>query len=68
MLPRNEGRVSVRHSRQVAKEALETEKKEGKVSEDVERRHLKELQKLTDDHVGQIDGLLKKKEEDVMEV
>lgn len=63
-----EGRVSVRHARQVAKEALAKAKGEGDLSEDEERRHLKELQKLTDEHVGKIDGLLKAKEEEVMEV
>lgn len=63
-----EGRVSIRHTRQVAKETLEAAKKEGELSEDDERRHLKELQRLTDDHVAKIDELLKVKEAEVMEV
>lgn len=63
-----EGRVSIRHARQVAKDALEAAKKGGDLSEDEERRHLKELQKLTDDEVAKIDGLLKSKEAEVMEV
>lgn len=63
-----EGRVSIRHTRQVVKETLEKAKKEGELSEDDERRHLKELQRLTDDHVAKIDELLKVKEAEVMEV
>ncbi|MGH7544717.1 MAG: ribosome recycling factor [Gemmatimonadota bacterium] len=63
-----EGRVSIRHSRQVAKDALEKARKAGEVSEDEERRHLKDLQKVTDDHIAKIDELLKVKEAEVMEV
>lgn len=62
-----EGRVSVRHARQMAKEALEKAKRDGEVSEDDERRHLKELQNLTDEHVAKIDAVLKTKEQEVME-
>ncbi|MBI4514054.1 MAG: ribosome recycling factor [Gemmatimonadetes bacterium] len=62
-----EGRVSVRHARQMGKEALEKAKRDGKVSEDDERRHLKELQNLTDEHVAKIDAVLKTKEQEVME-
>jgi ribosome recycling factor len=63
-----EGRVSIRHSRQVGKDALEKARKAGEMSEDEERRHLKDLQKVTDDHIGRIDELLKAKEAEVMEV
>jgi ribosome recycling factor len=63
-----EGRVSIRHARQVAKDALEKAKKAGTMSEDEERRHLKDLQKVTDDHVAKVDELLKAKEAEVMEV
>jgi ribosome recycling factor len=62
-----EGRVSVRHARQVAKEALEKARREGELSEDDERRHLKELQKETDEHIGRIDEMLKAKEKEVLE-
>lgn len=63
-----EGRVSIRHTRQVAKDALEKAKKGGTLSEDEERRHLKDLQKVTDDHIAKIDELLKAKEAEVLEV
>lgn len=62
-----EGRVSVRHARQAAKEVLEKARRDGKLAEDDERRQLKELQKLTDEYVARIDALLKAKEQEVME-
>jgi ribosome recycling factor len=63
-----EGRVSVRHVRHVAKKDLETMKREGEIGEDELHRRLHELQDLTDKHVATIDSLLAKKEEEVMEV
>jgi ribosome recycling factor len=42
--------------------------KEGDVGDDEERRAEERAQKLTDDHVKRIDELLKRKEEEIMEV
>ena len=42
--------------------------KEGMVGEDAERRAEEELQKVTDDHVREIDELLKRKEAEILEV
>ena len=60
-----EGRIAVRHART---DALSKVKKLEKISEDDKRHAEKEIQKLTDDHIKQIDGLLHAKEAEIMEV
>ncbi len=63
-----EGRVAVRNVRRHAKEALERLRKDGEVSEDDERRSERELQRLTDHHIEEIDTTLEHKEKELMEV
>ena len=63
-----EGRVAVRNVRRHSKEELERLKKDGEISEDDLTRSEKELQRLTDTHVAEIDGLLGHKEKELMEV
>ena len=63
-----DGRVAIRNVRQDAMKHLKTEKKDGKLSEDDEKKLEKEVQKLTDAQTGQIDELLKRKEAEIMEV
>lgn len=63
-----EGRVAVRHARHKAKAELEREKKDGEISEDQMHRDLESLQKLTDEHISNLDDLLARKEAEVMEV
>jgi ribosome recycling factor len=63
-----EGRVAVRNVRRHAMHDLERLKKDGEISEDDLNRSEKEIQKLTDRHVEEIDGLLSHKEKDLMEV
>jgi ribosome recycling factor len=63
-----EGRVAVRNIRRDVMHDLRELKKEGEVGEDDERRAEGELQKLTDEATGQIDALLKGKEEEILEV
>jgi ribosome recycling factor len=63
-----EGRVAVRNIRRDVMHDLRELKKEGEVGEDEERGSESELQKLTDDAIGEIDGLLKGKEEEILEV
>ncbi len=63
-----EGRVSVRNVRRHAKDDLERLKKDGQISEDDLNRSEKELQRLTDQHVDEIDELLSHKEKELMEV
>ena len=60
-----EGRIAVRHART---EALSRIKKLEHVSEDDKTRGEKEIQKLTDEHIKQIDGLIHTKEAEIMEV
>ena len=63
-----EGRVAIRNIRRDCMHHLRELKKEGEVGEDEERRGEAELQKATDKAVGEIDGLLKGKEEEILEV
>ena len=62
------GRVSIRSVRRHAKEEIEREERDGEVSEDDMRRAEKELQKLTDRFVAEIDDMVKRKEAELMEV
>lgn len=61
-----EGRNGVRQVRREANERLKKLLKDHQLSEDDERRGLDEVQKLTDQHVGVIDGLQQKKDEDLL--
>jgi ribosome recycling factor len=60
-----EGRIAVRHART---DTLSKLKKLEKISEDDKRHAEKEIQKLTDEHIKQIDGLLHAKEAEILEV
>jgi ribosome recycling factor len=63
-----EGRVSVRNVRRDVMHHLKDLVKAGDVGDDDERRAEERAQKLTDEHVKRIDDLLKRKEEEIMEV
>lgn len=63
-----EGRVAIRAVRRHAKEDLQKLKKDGELSEDEERAAENQLQKLTDNYVGQVDENLKRKEQELSEV
>ena len=63
-----EGRVAVRNVRRDANEHLKKLLKEHDVSEDDEKHALAEVQKLTDQHIEEINAALKKKEAEIMEV
>jgi ribosome recycling factor len=63
-----EGRVSVRNVRRHAKEGMEKLEREGGISEDDLARAEKELQKLTDRFVTEIDEIQGHKEQELMEV
>jgi ribosome recycling factor len=60
-----EGRIAVRHART---ETLSKVKKLEKISEDDKRHAEKDIQKLTDEHIKQIDGLIHSKEAEILEV
>ena len=63
-----QGRVAVRNIRRDVMHDLRELKSEGEVGSDDEHRAESELQKLTDAHVGDIDGALAGKEEEILEV
>jgi ribosome recycling factor len=63
-----EGRIAVRNIRRDVMHDLRELKKEGEAGADDEHRAEVELQKLTDDAIREIDGLLKGKEEEILEV
>jgi ribosome recycling factor len=63
-----DGRVAVRNIRRDVMHDLRELKKEGEAGEDDEHRAEVTLQKQTDGAVGQIDDLLKGKEEEILEV
>lgn len=62
------GRVAVRNVRRHTKEEIDKDMKAGKVSEDDGHRAEKDLQKLTDRYVAEIDHMLERKESELMEV
>ena len=63
-----EGRVSVRNVRRHSKETMERLEREHTISEDDLRRAEKELQRLTDQYVSDIDEKLEHKEQELREV
>lgn len=63
-----EGRVAVRNIRRDVMHDLRELKKEGEAGADDEHRGEIELQKHTDDAISEIEGLLKSKEEEILEV
>jgi ribosome recycling factor len=63
-----EGRVAVRNIRRDVMHDLKELVRDGEVGDDEERRAEDRAQKLTDEHVGKIDELLKTKEAEIMEV
>jgi len=63
-----EGRVAVRNVRRHSKEELERLQRAGTISEDDLARSEKELQKLTDHHVAEIDEIVVHKEQELKEI
>jgi len=63
-----DGRVAIRHVRRDAMEQLKKHAHDSGVAEDEEKKAEKELQKLTDDYTGKIDGHLAHKEKEIMTV
>ncbi len=63
-----DGRVSIRNVRRHSKETLERLEREHQISEDDLKRAEKELQRLTDQYVAEIDSLLDHKEKELLEV
>jgi ribosome recycling factor len=63
-----DGRVAVRNVRRDAIHHLKDLATNGEVGGDEEHRAEERVQKLTDEHTGKIDELLKRKEAEIMEV
>src|SRR5271170_4593255 len=63
-----EGRVAIRNVRRDTMHHLRELKADGEASSDGEHRAEVELQKLTDSRIGDLDGVLKAKEEEILEV
>ena len=63
-----EGRVAIRNVRRDSNEQLKKLLKEHELGEDDERHALADVQKLTDEHIEEINAGLKQKEEEIMEV
>jgi ribosome recycling factor len=63
-----EGRVAIRNVRRDTMHQLRELKAEGEASSDDEHRAEVELQKLTDGRIGDLESVLKAKEEEILEV
>jgi ribosome recycling factor len=63
-----EGKVAVRNIRRSNVEAIKKLEKNGAISEDESKNAQDEIQKLTDKKVKEIDGIVEKKEKEVMKV
>ncbi len=63
-----EGRVGIRNVRRDVMHDLRELKTEGELGADEEKRAEAELQKLTDEKVAELDGILKAKEAEILEV
>ena len=61
-------RVAVRNVRRDGMDALKKMEKDGDISEDDQRGMSDDVQKLTDAHIAKIDGALKVKEAEIMQV
>jgi ribosome recycling factor len=61
-------KVQIRTVRREGNEELKKLQKDGKMSEDELRRAEAEIQKLTDQYIEKVDHVLKKKEEEILEV
>jgi ribosome recycling factor len=63
-----EGRVAIRNVRRDVNDHLKRMLKSHEVSEDDEKQAMAEVQKLTDQHIEQVNEILKKKESEIMAV
>ncbi|WP_415889320.1 ribosome recycling factor [Neptuniibacter sp. SY11_33] len=61
-------RVAIRNVRRDANGDLKDLLKEKEITEDDQRRGEDQIQKVTDKHVAEVDGLLEQKEKDLMEI
>jgi ribosome recycling factor len=67
-LAEEKGRISVRNIRRQAVETIKKQGKDGIIPEDEAKKLEKKMQDLHDKYIGEIDKLVTKKEEEIMEV
>jgi ribosome recycling factor len=63
-----DGRIAVRNIRRDARKTIETAEKNSEISKDELERAEKELEKITHDHVEQIEKAFTRKEHELLEV
>ena len=63
-----EGRVAIRNARRQARHDLEALEKDGDITTDELERAEKDLEKVTHDHVAEIDRMVQTKESELLEV
>jgi len=63
-----EAKVAIRNIRREANDSLKSMEKDGSISEDECKKRLDEVQKITDNHIKEIDRLAGGKEKEIMEV
>lgn len=61
-------RIAIRQVRHEANDQLKSSLKDKKISEDEEKDGLKKIQDLTNEFIGKVDGLQKKKEAEILEI
>jgi ribosome recycling factor len=63
-----EARIAIRHVRRDGLDLLKKMKKDGVLGEDEERRQEEQVQKATDESIGEVDQTLAGKEKEIMQV
>ncbi len=63
-----EARVAIRHVRRDGLDSLKKLEKDGEISQDDEKRQADQVQKATDEHVGEVDQVVAAKEKEIMQV
>src|ERR671933_634415 len=63
-----EARIAVRHVRRDGIDLLKKLKKDGAISQDDEKRQADQVQKITDQHIAEVDQTLAAKEKEIMQV
>lgn len=63
-----EARIAVRHVRRDGLDTLKKLEKDALISQDDEKRQADLVQKATDEHVAEVDGVLAAKEKEIMQV
>ena len=61
-------KIALRNIRRDENEKIKTQKKDGDIPEDMEKKLLDEIQKVTDEYVHKVDDVVNKKEAEIMEV